>query len=288
MTQDEVVYKQLARSGFPFQLRVERVVLSTEGHHGWGIVTREHGWVHPETRSSGFIDLVLQHHQYSTLRLVVECKRQRRDDLRALQWLFLIPTEEAITTDAVRCLSLEAWRSSEQLNILRAWDDVRITPHSLESQFCVLQSDEARRQPILESLCGELLASIDGLAEEEINIVKSQISYAQVRAFYIPAVITNAHLKVCLFDVDSISLSDGVIPEDKCKVKTVPFIRFRKSLTNLFPDDEPLSTLKETNQARERTVFVVNSESLKEFLTGWNILPMDAFDGYAIQQRRRR
>ena len=36
--------------------------------------------------------------------------------------------------------------------IFRVWDNVRLTPASLQSEFCILTSDEQRRQPILESL----------------------------------------------------------------------------------------------------------------------------------------
>src|SRR5215212_3389256 len=256
MTEDKkTLHKQLSRSGYPFQLRVEKAVLSTEQQHGWRVVTREQGWENPETNSAGFIDLLLQHGEMSTLRLVVECKRQRGDDPRALQWLFLIPKEEASEKDRVRCLSVEAWKSSsEPFNVMSAWDDVRVTPASLESQFCVLQSDEPRRQPILESLCSELLESIEGLAEEESNIVRADSSsYASVRAFYIPVVITNVQLRVCQFETDSISLTDGVIPEDTYQMMDVTFVRFRKSLAHAFQHDEQITNLEQANRARERT-----------------------------------
>lgn len=287
MNKDDLANKQLSVSGFPFQLRVENEILLTELRHKWSVTTREHAWENPDATNAGFIDLALQQTNISTLRLVIECKRQRSNDASQLHWYFLLPQAEAIQKDTVRCLSLEAWlafRPSQHWEIIRVWDDVRITPFSYESQFCVMNSDEKRR-PILESLCRELLDSVDGLAEEEVKIAQRQSSH--LRAFYIPVVVTNAQLAVCKFDPVSISLADGIIPQDKCEIEVVPFIRFRKSLVNTFPKDDAASNLRQANQSRERTVFVVNSEHLVDFLTGWDIKPLDEFSNYALARRLR-
>ena len=286
MTKD-LISKQLALSGFPFQLRIEKEVRLTEGRHGWAVKAAEQAWRNREADNSGFIDLVLEHTHYSTLRLVVECKRQRSSDKRELQWCFLLPEGQAKTTDVVRCFSVDAWSASGPNygpGAVRVWDDVRITPPSFQSEFCVMNSDEKRR-PILESSCRDLLDSLDALAEEEIKIAQRQSSH--FRAFYIPAIVTNAKLAACMFDPAFVSLADGVIPEDKYIIEVVPFIRFRKSLVNTFPEDDLVSSLKKANQARERTVFVVNSECLADFLTGWHIAPFDPFENYAILRRLR-
>jgi hypothetical protein len=70
------------------------------------------------------------------------------------------------------------------------------------------------------------------------------------------------------------------------EISTVPFIRFRKSLTTVFPEGRFIS-LKWANKARERTVFVVNAAALPEFLKGWNLTALYP-DGFAIQRLARR
>jgi hypothetical protein len=299
MTKEELIHKQLSLSGFPFQLRVENEIRLTERDHGWSVITREQAWTNNDAQNSGFIDIVLRHNQISTLRLLIECKRQRADDARNLQWLFLIPEENALEKENVKCLSTESFMRKrlgvpdgsgkpgpilDEYISIRVWDDIRVKPASLESQFCIMHSNDSGRQPILESLCREILDSVDGLAEEEINIAKTKTPSPSVRAFYIPIVLTNAQLIVCTFDIKSVSLNDGIIPKDKCEFKAVPFIRFRKSLASDFPKEYSLSDLNQANKARERTIFIVQSEGLGEFLKDWEIKPMDEFDGYTIHR----
>jgi hypothetical protein len=303
MKKEELIHKQLSLSGFPFQLRIENEIRLTERDHGWRVITREQAWTNNDAQNSGFIDIVLRHNHLSALRLLIECKRQRSDDARNLQWLFLIPEEDAIKKENVRCLSTVSYTRKklgiatgssklgpieDEYKSIRIWDDVRIKPASLESQFCVMHGNDSGRQPILESLCREILDSVDGLEEEEINIARSQTPSPEIRAFYIPILVTNAQLVTCTFKVDTISLNDGIIPKDKCELATVPFIRFRKSLANEFPIDQPLLDLQQANKARERTIFIVQSEGLVDFLKDWEIKPMDEFDGYAIYRHMKQ
>ena len=179
MTDEEETLKQLNRSGFPFQLRIEQDIKSTNTEHHWEVATREHPW--PESNddsSSGFIDLVLRHKEFKSDRLVLECKRVKSDDARQLQWLFLLPTDQTVTeTNTVSCLEVKGgpptraehggWRDQ------RIWEDIQVEPQSYQAEFCVLSGDDQKRQPILESLCAHLLESLDGLAGEEINIGRS-------------------------------------------------------------------------------------------------------------------
>lgn len=268
--------RQLNRSGFPFQLRIEHEIRSTEREHHWSVASREHAWGSPDGASSGFIDIVLKHNQFSTFRLVLECKRIKADDARQLRWLFLIPDAEAGPTPLASCFEVEGrgstsgWSSWKDV---RAWDNVRVWPPSLQAEFCVLHSDEGRRQTILESLAGEVLESIEGLAEEEVNVEKSQGSNPHARLFIFPAIVTNAELAVCRFDPAKIQLTDGTLDPSDVEIETVPFIRFRKSLATSFPEGT-FYYLEAANKARERTVFVVNSSSVTEFLKDWKVEPL--------------
>lgn len=272
--------RQLNRSGFPFQLRVEHEIRSTFKEHHWSVASREHPWTSPDGSGSGFIDIVLQHHEFPTFRLIIECKRIKADDARQLRWLFLIPELDAGPTNLASCFEVagQGAKDDSSWEDLRAWDNVRVTPGSLQSEFCILHSDEGRRQTILESLAGEVLESIEGLAEEEVNVEKSQRAgplgrSPRVRLFVFPAIVTNAELAVCRFDPAGIKLKDGTLDPDDVEIETVPFIRFRKSLATGFPEGK-FYYLEPANKARERTIFVVNSSSVTEFLKDWKVGPL--------------
>lgn len=287
MTNQENILKQINKSGFPFQLRVEHEIRLTQKEHNWSVASREHPWTSVDKAASGFIDIVLKHDQFSTFRLVIECKRIKADDARQLRWVFLIPDKESGPTALASCFEIEGQNKQNQEGELewsdiRIWDNVRLTPTSLQSEFCILQSDEQRRQPILESLATEVLESIEGLAEEEVNIEKSVGQPTHARLFIFPAIVTNAEIAVCHFDPARIKITDGTLDAGDVEITSVPFIRFRKSLATSFP----LGTfyyLEAANKARERTVFIVNAASLPEFLKNWNMGPESDFKGYAIQ-----
>jgi hypothetical protein len=303
MSEKDLVLNQLSISGFPFQLRVENEVIQTRQQHGWDVETREQAWAsYIPSRKSGYIDLVLRHSQLAAVRLVVECKRQRNIDARQLQWLFLVPEDGVDETDIVRCLTVEGHRrATGEFYIdetgsqrpswvtLRLWDDIRVKPVSFESQFCFMQGDTPKDRPLLERLCGDLLDSLDGLVEEEIEIAKADTQSRHLRTFNIPVVVTNAQLYLCALNVGAISLQDGTISPDQCKVERVPFLRFRKSLSVDLPDEDAgITNIKQANLARERTVFIVNSESLTQFLSGWEVKPFYEHMGYAVQQMMSR
>lgn len=229
--------KQLNRSGFPFQLRVEHEIRTTQSLHGWSIASREHPWKNLDSETSGFIDLVLHHETFPGDRMVVECKRVKSDDSRQLQWLFLLPDPDPKDTTQTSCLEVAGpfpdkhgeWRD------IRIWENLQVLPASFQSEFCILSGDEPRRQPILASLCADALESIDGLVEEEVNVCKSQ-EKGKVRLFLFPVIVTNANLKVCQFKLSDVRINDGTFDPETIKLIDVPFIRFRKSLVTKFPE----------------------------------------------------
>ena len=275
MTDEEETLKQLNRSGFPFQLRIEQEIQSTNSEHHWQVATREHPW--PESNddsSSGFIDLVLRHDVFKSDRLVIGCKRVKADDARQLQCLFLLPYDSTVAeTKTVSCLEVKGgpptktehggWRD------FRIWEDIQVEPQSYQSEFCVLSGDDSKRQPILESLCAHLLESCNGLAGEEINIGKSQKLETNPTLIF-PAVVTNAKITVCQFKPSDVKITDGTLDLNTVTPIDVPFIRFRKSLVTTFPKGK-FRDLKAANKARERTVFIINSQNLSTFLKQWNV-----------------
>jgi hypothetical protein len=273
MENEETTFKQFNRSGFPFQLRIEHEIESSKTQHNWEVASREHPWRRQDTDSSGFIDIVLRNNAFPGDRLVIDCKRVKSDDSSQLQWLFLLPDPNPGETRMQSCLEVfgapPTSSSHGGWQDYRIWENVQVSPSSFQSEFCVLSGDEPKRQPILESHCANLLESLDGLAGEEVSISKSRKSRTGA-IFIFPAIITNAKITVCQFKASEIKLTDGTLDRSSLKLFEVPFIRFRKSLVGDFPKGE-FNNLKDANRARERTVLIINSERLVEFLQQWNV-----------------
>jgi hypothetical protein len=104
--------------------------------------------------------------------------------------------------------------------------------------------------------------------------------------FIFPAIVTNAELAICRFEPDQVSLADGTL-QNPDEISKVPFIRFRKSLGTDFPSGA-FNDLAAATRARQRTVFIVNSASLSEFLRNWAIGPLSKDGLYALQRERHR
>jgi hypothetical protein len=273
MDNPDETLKQINKSGFPFQLRIQQEIRASHSEHGWELASREHPWRDPNSEASGFIDLTLHHTKYPGDRLVIECKRVKTGDSRQLQWIFLLPDEGGKPTSQASCFEvgggfkqlLGTTRWIEQ----RLWDNVRASPNSLESEFCILSTDDSKRQPILEALCAGVLESVEGLAQEEVRIQQSQNSDRFLR-FIFPVIVTNASLTVCQFNSSDVKITDGTLNVDAIKLDRVPFIRFRKSLATQFPNGKFVA-LEDAHRARERSVYIVNAEGLLEFLKGWEV-----------------
>jgi hypothetical protein len=287
----ELTLKQLNSSGFPFQLKVEQDIRATCGKdHNWAVASREHPWSTAE--NTGFIDLVLKHNEYSTFRLVIECKRLKADDARQLQWLFLAEEGKEDSVARASCFEVET-------NIgARLWDDVRVWPASLEAEFCVLQGDEPRRGragSLLENLSRDLLEATEGLALEEVKVERSTARAEEgerplhLRLFLFPVIVTNAKIVVCRFNPSHVSLEHGTLESDDAEIFEVPFIRFRKSLAIEFPEDGVFYHLEAANRARERSVLVVNASHISDILKDWKVERMPNRN-YAIEEllNRRR
>jgi len=283
---DKDALKQVNRSGFPFQLKVEHDIRATEKVHHWSVASREHAW-DDLGGNAGFIDLALKHKEFSTFRIAIECKRVKSDDARQLQWLFMVEQSKSDFVFKTSSFEVEADLAA------RVWDDVQLMPASLESQFCVLHGDEPRR-PLLESLAKGLLKATEGLAQEEINIAQSLRTTEEperplhVRLFLFPMIVTNAKIAVCRFEPTQVDIEQGLLHEGDAEIFEVPMIRFRKSLATEFPTGV-FYHLEAANKARERSVLVVNANHLTETLETWQIerLPGRNYAIESLVQARR-
>lgn len=276
MTDHEQRLNQVNRSGFPFQFRVMEEIRHTSPSHHWSVSGWELPWSNGTGGTSGFIDLVIEKDSEGSL-IALETKRVRADDVRQLQWIFLIPEDLYHHTTIASCFELELIREErDRPEDIRVWDNVNIVPSSYEADMCILAGDEPKNRPLLESLARQVLDSVEGLAQEEFNNWKSKPTNLSLRRFIFPMIVTNAEIVTCTFKPRSIRIPDGTIDPSSADFAVVPYIRFRKNLsTNSRLEYFPSGAAH--NTGREQTVFVVNAAHLPELLQHWAMSPRETF-----------
>jgi hypothetical protein len=254
--QDPGLLKVVNASGYLLQLRLEEEVRRLGSSSRWQIFPSEHHWWHPESQSAGFIDLIVG---YGIVRLVIECKRQRDGS-----WVFLCPRGFG-GTPRFRGYWSERVAGGPYL---ASWDDFVVDPSSPQAMFCTLRGQGDKDQPMLERIADSLLESVEALATEELQLGKP--GQMPDRRIYLPVIVTTAELEVCSFDVGSVDLATGTLPD--AEFETVPCVRFRKSLAHL-PRTVTAEDLHRASLQKERTVLVVQAKAFSDVLNDWNVRP---------------
>jgi len=246
--------KLVDSSGYPFQLRIENEIRTADTR--WNIITHEHPWKNISNETEGFIDVILGN---NATRVVLECKRPRGG-----VWVFIISREEQVSVERFRICWAHCMPERKDLV---DWDDFHVVPGSQESEFCIVRGHGDKTEPFLERLSKCVLSSTEALAHEELSLIRHP-EFDRLR-FFIPVIVTTAELKVCRLEPNQVSISDGSIKEPK--FETVPWIRFRKSLSVYDTDKIGVATLKEITEKKERSIFIMNSTSLSHFLKSLEI-----------------
>lgn len=250
-------------SGFPFQIAVENEIQSISSQTQWSIIAREHPWRNTNDEAEGFIDLVIG---YGAVRLVLECKRPRGG-----LWVFLISDKRQ---ESVKRFRVYWAHCKPKRPDLFGWNDFDILPESQESEFCVIRGQGENTKPLLERLGRYILSSTEALATEELNLIRS--SQSDYLRLLIPVIVTSAELKVCKLSPEEISVSDGTITDSE--FKTAPWVRFRKSLAVSELGYSKLKELSEITEKKERSLFVINSSHLSDFLKKWEFHTYSSFN----------
>jgi hypothetical protein len=277
---DKSLKKIVNASGFVFQLALEHKIRSTSETHGWGVIAREHPWRNIENGSQGYIDIILG---LGRMRLVIECKRpkdaawiflnpnDKRDKVRRARLLWTKITDRTagvlISTGAIPKPSKTIYES------VAGWHDLAIAEESPESQFCVIRGQGEEDKTMLERISSQLITSIECLANEEIEISNYKPNRGVI--VYMPVIVTTAQIELCHFDPGKIALLTGILSEGT--FTTVPFIRFRKSLTTRLTSTATPTNIEEANQDKERTVLIMNSDSFCDLLQKLNLDNLDPF-----------
>ena len=242
-------------SGFPLQIGIENLVAKTSGDHGWKVLYKEHSWKNLKTNNTGFIDLVFAD-EYGTSIMVVECKRVQNTN-----WIFLLPSEKQKRRRHARALIS---RSESGNAMFFDWTDITPDPWSPESAFCVVPGQDKKSKPMLERIAAELIEATESLAYEDLHLFNNKNDFIRI---YLNVIITTADLSLCSFDPSDIFIDDGML--DKADFESVPYLRFRKSLSTKSVNELNLDekTPHCLVKAKESTIFIVNSKHLKDFLS---------------------
>lgn len=257
----EKLLRLVNSSGFPFQLRIADQIRRQDPMFGWELLAQETPW-RAEGGREGFIDIVIRNRREND-RMVLECKRTREAD-----WVFLLPQDgESDKGTRARMLYVDVPLDQSADELRMGWHNFYTHPESTISEFCIVRGTGEGHRPMLENLCGVLLDSAECLAREESSVAIERKT--SLCCSYIPVIVTNANLQVCRFELSSISLDDGEIPDGE--FESVPYIRFSKTLSTRGISDVPITTLGAATRERQRTVFVVQASQLEMFLKDWYI-----------------
>ncbi len=276
-------------SGFVFQLSIMDNIQRTREKHNWDILAHEHPWRNHSNGDEGYIDIILKQ---KWRRLVIECKRTKD-----ASWVFLNPDDKHDKVAPARCLwtdlnplphtvsiDIKKGTSEPVYEIISGWYDFAMAPTSPESEFCAIRGSGEKDKPFLERICGELLRAIDCLSVEEKEIEKKKKYHRPY--MYIPTIVTNAQLELCHFDPEKVSLSDGLLKDGK--FETVPFIRFRKSLTTILSSYAPLTNLMDANKDKQRTILIINADSFCDVLENIQVEKGEDMDPWPWESHFRR
>ena len=250
-------------SGYPFQLAIEEEIERTWQSHRWSIISREHPWRNKEDDSEGFIDLIIG---AGTVRMVIECKR-----LRGGTWIF--PVYQERQKDVYKFKSCWTYRESNK-DVIVGWGELGMDPKSPQSDFCIIHGQDEKAKPLLERIGGLLIRSVEPYGSEDIQ-AEGDIKLDRL-SFVIPCIITSAKLKTCNLSPDQISLENGTVKDPE--FLDVPYIRFRKSLSFQEIQWSRYKGLKEAVRESERSIFIINSLHLSEFLDRCELEDIEIFE----------
>jgi hypothetical protein len=248
MSEDNVSFQNILNSaGYLFQISVENEISAKlpllRGE--WSISAREHRWFNDIDKTEGFIDLVLTS---GNLRMVIECKKTEDSN-----WLF-INSSGGRQTAKSRLL----WTIiSSEKKYFSNYHDFHMSPSSSETMFCVVRGQDNRDMSMLDRISSNLMKSVESLASEEFEYGNRSDHQAIV---YIPAIITNAKILECIVDPSKIDINTGHISESD--IKEIPFIRYRKNFYSGNQYHKTKRDMRNTNSENDRTIIVINSNSI--------------------------
>jgi len=129
------------------------------------------------------------------------------------------------------------------------------------------------RNPMLERIADGLLPAVEAVGLEYLALKSRSRGWGENRLF-LPVIVTNAELWTATCDPSDVSMRSGELDAGKCNFASVPFIRFRKSLsthyssylTHSLCQGQGRGSLEEAAKGNERTILVINSLAMSDTL----------------------
>jgi hypothetical protein len=243
-------------SGFPLQLGVIDTIRNSSK---WRVVVAEYPWRSEVTRSEGFIDTVASNPD-EMCTFIIECKR-----VRQAAWVFLIPQIPPLSKSQVTVW--DSHRSDGKWNSM-FWAPWQLFDAMPESEYCAIPGQEQGRRNLLENAGSILVESVEAFAQQEMGMVERRGENNFFRV-YVPILVTTARLFASSFDPATIRLVDGALPDD-ASFEERPYIMFRKSFS-VVRGYSPANDIRQLLKDSERTILVVNAESLPMFLNQFEL-----------------
>ena len=249
MNENENLRKVLDRSGFPLQVRLEKI---TDDAPNWNVDGNEIYW--ERDNYSGFIDTVYSGINFPK-KVISEVKKTSGGE-----WIFLLEKNDGSILHNFIALS-SIVKSSSNLT----WDTSATDHTTHRSSFCIVNGQDKNR-PMLEGLCTNLLIATEAFAKKDIEeIIKENRGVKNLQ--YIPVIITNTPLYICKYDSSAVNLKTGIIDGD-AEFERVDSVAFQKPLKTTIGSEDinDLASNYKYNKAQDRTVFVVHSTAFASFL----------------------
>lgn len=242
-------------SGFPLQVKIEGVINQAPN---WDVDGREVYW--ENGHRDGFIDIVASH-IYTPMKLFLEVKKKSGG-----AWIFL--SSERQHKKDERAIILTVNNHNTQFE----WNEILLPVSTEKFPFCAVMGQKNPSNPLLERLGSELIMSMEGyLQNQDFKRIRWNNTKSNALPDFpsaISVIVTNTNLYKCYYDADTVDLSDGTI-KGNTNFEEVKYLAFTKPLWSKIEKSRESSgylSRYQINEQQDRTVFVVNSNHLREFL----------------------
>lgn len=274
----ELVAEALNEQGYLLQLRLLALIEApaADGSHPlWRVSAVEYAVSTPDGQQTR-IDLVLANVKLPGAHLAIEAKRAHPLYKR---WVFFggaVRPSGKYFFDIARNFSKRPGEDMRCERIVEARPCIdEVYTFYLESvQSRSKQGKRSSATEAIEDAFRQATAAQVGLMAKLVQFGQHMTSVPPVPTLVIPVVVTTAQLWVAAFSEGDIPLEHAMIEPGKLKLQAKDFVAVNYRLNDEISNSVRLSTCEPTNiqtdltMQQMRTVFVVHSTHLREFL-GW-------------------
>ncbi len=219
------VLTALRKSGFPLQSAVATRVVSGGRFRILSSLWVEYPW--RRDSEEHFLDLIAVLPE-PRIYAVIECKKTQAE------WTFLRP--EGVRGDSgdqvqrFRCVYSERSDHEAPRRMESFCTDYEVEPVSAESKYCIVSGNMAGKPRLLERDARLLVLGTEEFALDQQS-APNRFPEPQLRAVYLPIIVTTASLYSARFDPRTVDLETGELPLELKDVRAERWIRFRKAFT---------------------------------------------------------